>query len=56
MYELQELSGLSKITENADSGSALWNLELFETSSARAHSGFWSFKSPAGNEVIAACR
>jgi hypothetical protein len=53
-YALQELTGLSTLTDGAESGTGNWTLELFSTSTARAHTGSRSFKSPAGDERIAA--
>jgi hypothetical protein len=44
-YELQELTGLSRITEGAEGGSSLWTMEGFTVSSAQAHSGSNSFHS-----------
>lgn len=54
IYELQELTGLSLLTDGAESGAGNWAMEQFATSSARSNTGTWSFKSPAGDQVIAA--
>jgi len=54
LYELQELTGLSRLTDDAESGTGNWNMAGFATSSARSHSNSQSFKSPPGDEVIAA--
>jgi len=54
LYELQELAGLFRLTDDVESGTGNWNVEGFATSSARSHSGSQSFKSPPGDKVIAA--
>ncbi|HUU82095.1 MAG TPA: M14 family zinc carboxypeptidase [Phycisphaerae bacterium] len=54
LYELQELTGLSRQSDGAELGAGNWNLDGFSTSNTRAHLGFSSFKSPPGNEIIAA--
>ena len=54
LYELQELTGLAKLTDGAEAGLGNWTNELFATSTARKHSGTRSFKSPTGDERIAA--
>ncbi|MBN2561615.1 MAG: immune inhibitor A [Phycisphaerae bacterium] len=54
LYALQELTGLSKLTDGAESGTGNWSMQQFLTSTARAHSGSHSFKSPTGDERIAA--
>lgn len=54
LYALQELTGLSKLTDGAESGSGNWTLEQFSRSSSRHHTGSWSFKSPYGDELIGA--
>ena len=53
-YELQELTGLSVLTDDAEAGTGNWNVEGFSLSTARSHSSSHSFKSPPGDEVIAA--
>jgi len=54
LYELQELTGLSRLTDGAESGTGNWTMEQFSISGAQSHSGSSSFKSPYGNELIAA--
>ena len=54
LYELQELIGLSRLTDDAEFGTGNWGMAGFAASGARSHSGSQSFKSPPGNEVIAA--
>jgi len=43
IYELQELKGLSIITEGGEEGSGLWALNWFNISSNQCHSGTKSF-------------
>jgi len=52
VFQLDELTGLSFLTDDAESGSTLWNLDGFSISDSRSHSGLHSFKSPNGNEVV----
>ncbi len=54
LYELQELTGLSFLTDGAESGTGNWTNQGFSVSTARKHSGSSSFKSPSSNAVIAA--
>jgi carboxypeptidase T len=44
-FQLDELSGLSTGTDDAESGSGLWTLDGFALSTSRYHSGGSSFKS-----------
>lgn len=44
-FQLDELTGLSIITDDAESGSGKWTLEGFALSTTRYHSGSSSFKS-----------
>ncbi len=53
-YALQELTGLSELSDGAESGSAAWTLQGMTITTARYHSGTHSFASPAGNAQIAA--
>ncbi len=54
LYELQELTGLSTLSDGAEGSTANWNIQQFVTSTARKHSGTKSYKSPTGSEKIAA--
>jgi hypothetical protein len=42
-YELQEMTGPSTITDDAESGSGNWHFKSFSRSSSRAYSGSYSF-------------
>jgi hypothetical protein len=53
-YALQELTGLTALTDGAESGSAAWVMQGMTITTARYHSGAHSFKSPPGNAQIAA--
>ena len=53
-YELQELIGLSVLTEDVESGGGDWDIDGFLISTARSHSSSHSFKSPPGDAVTAA--
>jgi hypothetical protein len=53
-YELQELTGLSVLTDDAESGTGNWDMEGFSLSTARSHSSSHSFKSVSTNGLIAA--
>jgi carboxypeptidase T len=53
-YELQELTGLTRSTDGAESGSAAWTLQGMSITTTSYHSGSHSFKSPAGDAQIAA--
>lgn len=44
-FQLDELSGLSLETDDAESGSGLWTLDGFALSTSRYHSGSHSYKS-----------
>ena len=48
-FRLDELSDLSVVTDDAESGSGLWTLSNFSLSSTRYHSSNHSFKSHAAN-------
>ena len=56
-YELQELSGLTVVTDSAEDGTSLWDMDGFTISSARRHDGLYSFYStigsPAAETVVA---
>ncbi|MCP4250100.1 MAG: hypothetical protein GY778_23915 [bacterium] len=54
LYAVDELVGLSRLIDGAETGLGKWVNQQFSTSSARQHSGLWSFKSPAGDQRIAA--
>jgi hypothetical protein len=45
MYELEERMGFSPVVDSAESGTDLWVMEGFTTSSARVHDGTYSFYS-----------
>jgi hypothetical protein len=45
MFQLDELTELSLVTDDAEAGSALWNLDGFSLSTSRSHSGATSYKS-----------
>jgi PKD repeat protein len=49
-YQLDELTNLSINTDDAESGSSLWNLDGFSLSTTRSHSSSHSFKSRYSNE------
>ncbi|MBU0640688.1 MAG: immune inhibitor A [Planctomycetes bacterium] len=53
-YALQELTGLSKLTDGAESGTGNWTMQQFSRTTSRKHSGSYSFKAASGDEVIAA--
>lgn len=53
-YALQELTGLTALTDGAESGSAAWVMQGMTISTVRFHTGLHSFASPAGNAQIAA--
>ena len=53
-FQLDELSGLTIGTDDAESGSDLWTLEGFSLSTTRYHSGSSSFKSRYLNEDYSA--
>ena len=44
-FQLDELSSLSIVTDNAESGSSLWTLDGFALSTTRSYSGSYSYKS-----------
>lgn len=44
-YQLDELSGLTTLTDDAESGSGLWSLDGFSITSSRYHSASHSYKS-----------
>lgn len=56
-YELQELSGLTVVTDSAEDGTGLWDMDGFTISSARKHDGIYSYystiRSPAAETVVA---
>ena len=51
-FQLDELSGLTIGTDNAESGSGLWTLDGFALSTSRYHSGASSFKSRYTNSDV----
>ena len=53
-YALQELTGLTALTDGAESGSAAWIMQGMTITTARYHAGTHSFASPVGNSQIAA--
>ncbi len=57
LYELQELSGLTVVTDSAEDGADLWDMDGFTISSARKHDGTYSYFStigdPVGDTVVA---
>jgi len=54
LYELQELTGLSRLTDGAEAGSDNWTLQQFSITTARWHSGSRSFRSTIGDQRVAA--
>ena len=51
-YRLDELSGLEIVTDDAESGSSLWNLQGFSLTTSKSYSGTHSYKSrQAFNDV-----
>jgi carboxypeptidase T len=48
VYQLDELEGLSVITDDAEGGSGLWDLAGFSVSTTRYHSSNHSFRSSSG--------
>jgi len=51
-FQLDELANLSAVTDDAESGSTLWNLDGFSITTSRYHSAASSYKSlPASSEV-----
>lgn len=51
-FQLDELSGVSIGTDDAESGSALWTLDGFSLSTSRYHSGSYSYKSRSLNSDV----
>jgi hypothetical protein len=51
-FQLDELSGLSTGTDDAESGSGLWTLNGFALSTTRSHSASTSFKSRYMNDDV----
>lgn len=51
-FQLDELSGLSLTTDDAESGSSLWTLDGFALSTSRYHSAGSSFKSRYANDDV----
>ena len=51
-FQLDELSGLSITTDDAESGSSLWTLDGFALSTSRYHSAGTSFKSRYANDDV----
>ncbi len=51
-FQLDELSGLSTGTDDAESGSSLWTLDGFALSTSRCHSGASSYKSRYTNSDV----
>jgi carboxypeptidase T len=54
LYELHELTGLSRLTDGAEGGAGNWSTQYFSTSTQRKHSGSYSFKSSPGDQRAAA--
>ncbi|MCK4272939.1 immune inhibitor A, partial [bacterium] len=48
VYQLDELTGLSVVTDDAESGGGLWDLAGFSVSTTRYHSSSHSFRSSSG--------
>jgi carboxypeptidase T len=48
LYQLDELTGLSVVADDAESGSGLWDLAGFSLSTARSHSATHGFRSSYG--------
>jgi hypothetical protein len=55
-YNLQELTDLTVETDGAESGVGKWTVDQFSASTARAHSGSYSFRCALGNEGIASMK
>jgi carboxypeptidase T len=53
-YALQELTGLSELTDGAESGTGAWVMQGMTITTTRYHWGTHSFASPTGNSQIAA--
>lgn len=51
VYELVELTGLTKVVDDAESGPGLWELDGFSTSGARRYSGSTSYYSGSGDDL-----
>ena len=51
-FQLDELSGITILTDDVESGSDLWDLDGFEISDSRYHSATHSFKSRRINEDV----
>lgn len=51
-FQLDELSGLTVLTDDVESGSDFWELDGFEISDTRSHSATHSFKSRRINEDV----
>jgi len=51
-FQLDELSDLTVITDDAEAGSSLWNLDGFQLSTSRSHSSSHSYKSRYQNEDV----
>jgi len=52
VFQLDELTGLSLLTDDVEAGSDLWNLDGFSISDARYHSDSHSYKSRYSNEDV----
>lgn len=52
VFQLDELTGLSLLTDDVETGSDLWNLDGFSISDARYHSESHSYKSRYTNEDV----
>jgi len=48
IFQLDELTGLSVVTDDAENGSGLWDLAGFSVSTTRSHSVTHSFRSSSG--------
>jgi hypothetical protein len=51
LFQLDELSDLSLITDDTEAGADLWDLDGFSRSTSRYHSGSHSYKSSTQNSV-----
>jgi carboxypeptidase T len=52
VFQLDELTNLTIGTDDAESGSGLWTLDGFTSSTAKAHSGSYSYKSRYADEDV----
>lgn len=52
VFQLDELTDLQLLTDDAESGSSLWNLDGFSLQDTESHSGSYSYKSRYQNEDV----